>query len=450
MKKLTHDEFVKKLLVNNKYYANGEIKIIGQYVDSKTNITCMCMIDGHRWSPRASHLLEGQGCPICKSKHKQTSLGEFLKRLKSLENGITAVDVYRGMRVKIRFQCKIGHTWLETPDNILHGRGCPYCSNRKVLVGFNDLWTTRPDVACMLKNPEDGYKYTKGSSKNLPFICQDCKHEKQKIISEVCNQGICCSHCGDGVSYPEKFGRAFLDLLPIKSHQCEYQPEWAKPYFYDDYFVYNGAEYIVEWDGAFHYEERNGLQQSLQKRQASDAIKDDLANQHNINIIHINCLYSEPHYIREHILSSKLNCIFDLSNVDWVLCDTKAQSNLVKEACSLYVFGIKSLKAIGAKMHLCEDTIRRYLKRGANIGWCDYDATVAKQQVYEQTSRPIVLLDDANNIICQFRSSRMCEKQMNQQYNITFTRSGIQWACKTHKPYKGFNFRYAKYTQQND
>ena len=449
-KKLTHEEFVEKLLVNNKYYANGEIKIIGQYIDSKTKIACLCAIDGHQWDSRASHLLEGQGCPMCQLRHKRISLDEFLRRLKSLENSITAIDLYRGMKVRIRFRCKLGHIWSATPDDILHGRGCPYCSNRKVLTGFNDLWTTRPDVARMLKNPEDGYKYTKGSSKKLSFVCPDCKNEKQKIVADVCYQGLCCSHCGDGVSYPEKFGRAFLNLLPIDVHQCEYQPEWAKPYFYDEYFVYKNNAYIIEWDGAFHYKEKNGITQSLEERQKVDILKDELAEQHCIKMIRINCLYSEPNYIKKQILGSELKNIFDLSNIDWILCDVQAQSNFIKEACSLYSLGMTNLRMIGSKMNLCEDTIRRYLKKGSALNWCDYDTTLAQQQVYERKAKLIVLLNDMGDVIYKFRSARMCEKQMNNQYDITFTRSGIKWACKNHKPYKGFNFRFANETQQND
>ena len=29
------------------------------------------------------------------------------------------------------------------------GLGCPYCSGRKVLAGYNDLATTHPDIAAM-------------------------------------------------------------------------------------------------------------------------------------------------------------------------------------------------------------------------------------------------------------------------------------------------------------
>jgi predicted GIY-YIG superfamily endonuclease/uncharacterized Zn-finger protein len=53
---------------------------------------------------------------------------------------------------KVLFQCSIGHQYQcsvgqrtgKTPG---HHTGCPYCSGNKILIGFNDLASTHPDVA---------------------------------------------------------------------------------------------------------------------------------------------------------------------------------------------------------------------------------------------------------------------------------------------------------------
>lgn len=381
---------------------------------------------------------------------KRLTKEEFRKRLyQAHKNDIEAFDEFVGVTKYMRFQCKLGHIWSAITDEVLRGYGCPYCSNRRVLVGFNDLWTTRPDVAKMLKNPEDGYKYTSGSTKKLLFICPDCGKEKVKSIAGVCRQGLCCDYCGDGISFPEKFGRAFLEQLPIDNHICEYNPEWARPYFYDDYFTYDYVEYIIEWDGAFHYLERSNTRQSLAERQAIDLLKNDLAIRHDINIFRIDCLVSDSNYIRQNILNSELIKIFDLSHIDWDLCNLKAQSNLVKEACASYTSGQTNLKNIAKEMHLHEDTIRSYLKKGHNLGWCDYDPIRARQQMYDSKSKEVAWIDDTGSIICKFKNSKICEKQMKEKYNISVNHNSIKWACQTHKPYKGFNFRYANETIQN-
>lgn len=379
----------------------------------------------------------------------RVTLNDLIDRVSKLNNGIKLYGVFVDMKTPTEWQCERGHIWMARPDGIVHGRGCPYCASRRILKGFNDLWTVDPKVAELLTNKGDGYKCGKGSSVKLSFTCPYCGKQSEKIVADVCRQGFHCQHCSDGVSYPNKFGRAFLSQLPIEGHKCEYSPDWAKPYFYDNYFVYNGKQYILEMDGAFHFLERKGMASSLEQRKEVDRIKIQLALEHGINIIHIDCLISDAEYIKSNILQSTLNKVFDLSSVDWQKCDEQGQSNLVKNACDMYKSGIKSLKDIGMVLNLHEDTIRSYLKRGAKLEWCDYDPTLTREQMYENKSKHIIVLDDNERIIHEFRSTRICEKQMNELYNLDAKRSSIQWACKTHKPYKGFNFRFANETIQN-
>lgn len=43
--------------------------------------------------------------------------------------------------------CEKGHRYeAMIPSRTYNGYGCPYCTGRKILVGYNDLTTTRPDV----------------------------------------------------------------------------------------------------------------------------------------------------------------------------------------------------------------------------------------------------------------------------------------------------------------
>lgn len=251
---------------------------------------------------------------------------EFYERLYNAHNGnIIALDDFSGVYKQIRFQCQKKHIWYADPHNVLRGSGCPYCCNRKVLIGYNDMWTTRPDMAKLLKNPEDGYKYTKSSHSRAYFICPQCGEILYLCINDVCNRGINCNFCSDGVSYPNKFARTLFRQLPVDNYDYEYHPEWAKPCFYDNYFEYNGIKYIVEMDGGFHYKDRLCFNKSLKERQSVDEIKNKLASENGIRMIRIDCMKSECNYIKNNILLSEMNDIFDLSHVDWDLCDTMAQ-----------------------------------------------------------------------------------------------------------------------------
>ena len=46
------------------------------------------------------------------------------------------------------WKCELGHEYEASPNGrASRGRGCPYCKNQKVLVGYNDLNTIYPEIA---------------------------------------------------------------------------------------------------------------------------------------------------------------------------------------------------------------------------------------------------------------------------------------------------------------
>lgn len=52
-----------------------------------------------------------------------------------------------GSNTKVYWLCSNNHSYLASISHKSQGRGCPYCSNKKVLVGFNDLQTKFPEIA---------------------------------------------------------------------------------------------------------------------------------------------------------------------------------------------------------------------------------------------------------------------------------------------------------------
>lgn len=451
--KLTNEEFVGKLYARNQRFANGDYVLTSQYNGRSHKIGCHCNIHSHDWSTTAGSLLEGHGCPECgrfsRWDWKRWSHDEFVNVVDSMNKNIKVLGKYIGYDTPIKFMCEHGHTWNATPHSILSGHGCPCCAGLMVWVGFNDLWTTRPDVAMLLEDPNDGYKYTYGSSTKVKFKCPECGYVEEKPIVQVSKQGLSCSRCSDGVSYPNKFARALLDQLLLDYHKCEYRPDWAKPYLYDNYFVHNGVEYILEMDGAFHYKEVAKSDRTLEEIREIDQIKTSLAIQHGIHMIRIECIASSYDYIKYNMLASELNDIFDLSDVDWELCDKKAQKNLIKEACDLYMSGLHDLNEIANKLHIHYSTAYNYLKNGMKFGWCDYDPRQASKIARDKKAKRIVIVDDNENILDIFDGLRPCERGMKDVYGVVVYRKSIADACKTHKPYKGFNFRFANETIQN-
>lgn len=380
---------------------------------------------------------------------KKITHDEFVDRVEAAHNGYTVLGQYIDRNHKVSIECDKGHIWDANPRPLWNGTGCPYCAGQRAIVGETDLWTLRPDVAKLLKNPDDGYQYCCNSYRKTTFICPDCMSENLKRVGDVCTYGFACSFCSDGVSFPNKFGCAFLQQLPIENHIREYHPDWASPYKYDNYFTYCGNEYILEMDGALHYKEVSGFGRTLEQVREIDRIKTDMATNHGIRVIRIECINATCDYIRRNILLSELGGIFDLSDIDWALCDAKAQKNLIKEACDLYMSGLSNLREIANILRIHHDTVRKYLKNGARFGWCNYNPDQVRKAMRDKTAKQVMVVDKDGNVLDTFDSLASCARAMKNIYGTTIYAKYIVQSCKTHKPHKGFNFRFANEIIQN-
>ena len=75
-------------------------------------------------------------------------------------------------------------------------------------------------------------------------------------------------------------------------------------------------------------------------------------------------------YIKNSIMNSNLPVLlnFDDSKINWKECDRFATSSRVYEACLHWNNGIKNYKDISVIMKMSKDTIRKYIKRGIELG----------------------------------------------------------------------------------
>ncbi len=63
-----------------------------------------------------------------------------------------------GSNKKVWWKCSKGHEWQATINHRNNGRGCPHCSGRKVLKGYNDLATVNPKLATEWNYDKNGKK----------------------------------------------------------------------------------------------------------------------------------------------------------------------------------------------------------------------------------------------------------------------------------------------------
>lgn len=300
----------------------------------------------------------------------------ILKQIKRPKSNNKYEKVYEVKCLEDNYCYKITETMLKNNCE------CPVCCNRVLVNGINDLWSKRPDIAKMLYNKDEGYKYLPSSKHNTTWICQSCGSlVYKKSIYNVCkNNNVYCPFCNDGFSYPEKLMNAILknsniDYVYHFTFENQYFEFKDKPYHpeYDFYFLYNDKKYIIEMDGGFHYTKTN-YKYSLEELQEIDKLKDCLANKNDCRIIRIDCRKSNYDYIINSLKNSELANIINFENLDRKKINERAYSSKLKEVCDIYTNVTKCTAEISNITQLKPITIYNYLRSGAQIGLCDYDA----------------------------------------------------------------------------
>lgn len=124
-------------------------------------------------------------------------------------SSFTPQTITYGSTKKVWWICKYGHEFISTPNNRTHGRGCPYCSNNKILVGYNDLKSRFPNIAAewdyeknINLNPEDVFPTSK---KQVWWKCHVCGTSYTSSIGHR-TQGTACPNCAarDKTSFSEQ------------------------------------------------------------------------------------------------------------------------------------------------------------------------------------------------------------------------------------------------------
>lgn len=265
---------------------------------------------------------------------------------------------------------KCNHEWEEIVGNRTRedvNYGCPYCSHKRVLKGFNDLWTTAPEVAKLLKNWEDGYLYRKFSEQRVDWKCPSCETIiKNKAIHTISQRGLSCPKCSDGISYPEKIMFHFLSDNNIQFDR-EKVFDWLPDKRYD--FFIPKWNMIIEMHGEQHYIESNfskSNNQTLQNIQENDNLKAQYAIKNNIECyVVIDCRHSDIDFIVAQINSSILHAYAN-TQLNWNDIDLKSRKSFVREAVDLYEKGMDK-QNIAKKLGIHVKTVHRYLKKSGAL-----------------------------------------------------------------------------------
>ena len=164
------------------------------------NSTC-----GHEWMAFISDRSGGHGCPYCNDHKLLIGYNDFQTTHPDLaiewsgRNEISPRSIPGKKRMLAWWTCKdCGGEYQAWITSRLAGSKCPYCSNRAVIIGRNDLATTDPDIASEWlyeKNGTDSPHCVCRTSRRIVWWRSACGHEwKAKISDRTINQ-IPCVKC---------------------------------------------------------------------------------------------------------------------------------------------------------------------------------------------------------------------------------------------------------------
>ena len=121
----------------------------------------------------------------------------------SSSNEISPSEVSCGSHKKVQWRCSKGHEWQATVKNrALIGSGCPYCSCRAVLKGFNDLASIHPELVEEWSDrnlPLSPTEVSEFSNKKVWWKCKE-GHEWYALISSR-SDGHGCPYCAGQLVY---------------------------------------------------------------------------------------------------------------------------------------------------------------------------------------------------------------------------------------------------------
>ena len=159
---------------------------------------------GHEWQASVKARHAGEKCPICANMRVVPGINDLATLRPSLaaewsdRNDLSASEVTIESHRKAWWKGRCGHEWeAEIRSRARIGNGCPYCSSRKLLRGFNDLKSRFPDLAkewSPRNRPLGPDMVTAFSNRKAWWRCRACGNEWYTLISTR-SGGSKCPYC---------------------------------------------------------------------------------------------------------------------------------------------------------------------------------------------------------------------------------------------------------------
>lgn len=249
---------------------NGGLKPTDVSRGSRKRVWWQCA-RGHYWdSPVKNRTILGRGCAVCSGlkvwageNDLQTLYPLIAEEFHPKMNGeLTASTVTSMSDREVWWLGKCGHEWkMRVSARTFAGNSCPFCSGKQVLVGYNDLATTHPQLAKEF-HPTKNYpltveQVTAGSSARIWWL-GECGHEWDTRACDRTRGRFCpeCAQMGASSKAEDELAEYVESILPVGSHIVRNQRTIVKPLELDIYLPEKSI--AIEFNGIYWHSDRFG------------------------------------------------------------------------------------------------------------------------------------------------------------------------------------------------
>ena len=163
---------------------------------------------GHEYQAMISSRAQGSGCPVCAGKKIIPGENDLASQYPAIakewhptKNGTLTPDhIAPASNRKVWWICDKGHEYQAVVSTrTQRNGGCPYCANKRVLPGFNDLATKYPEIAAQWHPTMNGSltpdHVLPGSRKKVWWQCRSGHIWQAVVYSRTGNQRSGCPVC---------------------------------------------------------------------------------------------------------------------------------------------------------------------------------------------------------------------------------------------------------------
>lgn len=351
-------------------------------------------------------------------------------------------------------ECSKKHIFPKMQTKIL--TSCPYCTNRIIEKGINDISTTNKEMFDMLVDKEFGYTHCETSQERTDWECPDCHciiHNRKPY--DVLYFGLHCPCCYDGISYGEKFMANFLNEIGVDFiyQLTSKKVFWCENFMYDFYIP--SIDCIIEVQGAQHYRDCSwGKYEDIHK---NDLDKKELALKYVDKYIEINASKSTFNFMKNSIINSGIINILgiNISTITWENIHENSNKSIINLVANKYNKGITNVRELSNIFQVCQTTIVNYLKTASQYGKCNYDPQKAKLDTLNYNHKMNCERKNVKSIICLddgkvFRNCKILENKSIDIYGVHLNYKNIHAVCRgEYKTSKGLTFKYISHEEFN-